>query len=70
MEEIMRVLTIQELMRLTRTELWGLASRINAKLPTFPEGSDRRLSSQHVPLFCAADADAFARHQAHTNGCR
>jgi hypothetical protein len=51
MEETMRVLTIQELMRLTRTELWGLASRINTKLPTFPEGSDRRLSSQHVPLF-------------------
>jgi hypothetical protein len=31
----MRVLTINELMRLTRTELCGLAVRITAELPTY-----------------------------------
>jgi hypothetical protein len=42
MEETMRVLTLTELMRLTRTELCGLAARITAELPTFPEGSPER----------------------------
>ena len=38
----MRVLTINELMRQTRTELCGLASRIAAMLPTYREGSPQR----------------------------
>ena len=38
----MQVLTINELMRLTRTELCGLAARITAELPAFPEGSPQR----------------------------
>jgi hypothetical protein len=33
MEETMRVLTINELMRLTRTELCGLAAKIAAEIP-------------------------------------
>jgi hypothetical protein len=45
MEETMRVLTINELMRLTRTELCALAERITAKLPTFPEGSPQRTAA-------------------------
>jgi hypothetical protein len=39
MEETMRVLTINELMRLTRTELCGLATWITAELSTYREGS-------------------------------
>jgi hypothetical protein len=39
MEETMRVLTITELLRLTRIELCDLATRITNKLPTFAEGS-------------------------------
>src|SRR5260370_40290049 len=35
----MRVLTINELMRLTRIELCDLAQRIIGELPTFAEGS-------------------------------
>ena len=35
----MRVLTINELLRLTRIELCDLAQRITNELPTFPEGS-------------------------------
>ena len=38
----MRVLTINELMRMTRTELCGLASRIAATLPVYREGSPQR----------------------------
>ena len=38
----MRVLTITELMRLTRTELCALLSRITNELPDFPEGSPDR----------------------------
>jgi len=38
----MRVLTIEELMRLTRTELTGLLVRIKAALPDYPEGSTER----------------------------
>lgn len=38
----MRVLTILELMRLTRTELTGLLMRITNMLPVFPEGSCER----------------------------
>ena len=39
MEETMRVLTINELLRLTRKELCDLAARIAAALPHYPEGS-------------------------------
>jgi hypothetical protein len=46
MEETMRVLTISELLRLTRTELCGLAAKIAAALPTFREGSPQRLAAQ------------------------
>jgi hypothetical protein len=42
MEEIMRVLTIIELMRLTRIELTDLLMRITNALPDFPEGSGER----------------------------
>jgi hypothetical protein len=42
MEATMRVLTIIELMRLTRMELTGLLIRITNALPTFPEGSPER----------------------------
>jgi hypothetical protein len=45
MEETMRVLTINELMRLTRTELCGLAARITAELATFHEGSPQRTAA-------------------------
>ncbi len=38
----MRVLTINELMRLTRIELCGLFSQITNELATFPEGSPDR----------------------------
>jgi hypothetical protein len=38
MEETMRVLTINELLHMTRTELCGLAARITAALPTLREG--------------------------------
>jgi hypothetical protein len=49
MEETMRVLTITELMRLTRTELCALLTRITNDLPDFPEGSDERANA-HVNL--------------------
>ncbi len=35
----MRMLTITELLRLTRRELCELAARITAELPHYPEGS-------------------------------
>ena len=35
----MRVLTINELLRMTRKELCDLAARITAALPNYPEGS-------------------------------
>ena len=35
----MRVLTITELLRLTRRELCDLAAHITAELPRYPEGS-------------------------------
>ncbi len=38
----MQVLTINELMRLTRTELCGLYSRITNQLTQFPNGSPHR----------------------------
>ncbi len=39
MEEKMRVLTINELMRMTRKELCDLAAHITALLPTYRQGS-------------------------------
>jgi hypothetical protein len=46
MEETMRVLTINELMRLTRIELCALAAQITNALADFPEGSTERLNAQ------------------------
>jgi hypothetical protein len=45
----MRVLTITELMRLTRTELCALLARITNDLPGLPEGSVER-ANVHVNL--------------------
>jgi hypothetical protein len=45
MEETMRVLTLNELMRLTRIELCGLAAQITAALPTFREGSPQHTAA-------------------------
>jgi hypothetical protein len=42
MEETMRVLTIEELMHLTRIELTDLLVRIKGALLDFPEGSAER----------------------------
>jgi hypothetical protein len=42
MEEIMRVLTLNELMRLTRMELCDLMVQITNALRTYPEGSVER----------------------------
>jgi hypothetical protein len=39
MEETMRVLTLTELMRLSKIELCDLLARITNILPDFPEGS-------------------------------
>lgn len=41
----MQVLTINELMRMTRTELCSLAARITAKLPAYREGSPQRTAA-------------------------
>ncbi len=41
----MRVLTLTELMRMTRTELCSLAARIAAELPTYREGSPHRTTA-------------------------
>jgi hypothetical protein len=49
MEETMRVLTITELMRQTRTELCALLTRITNELPDLPEGSVERANA-HVNL--------------------
>jgi hypothetical protein len=49
MEETMRVLTLTELMRLTRIELCALLARITSELPDFPEGSAER-DAAHINL--------------------
>jgi len=41
----MRVMTMTELMRLTRTEICDLAMRITNALPDFPEGSAERANA-------------------------
>ena len=46
MEETMRVLTLNELMRLTRIELCALAGQMAKALTEFPEGSTERLNAQ------------------------
>jgi hypothetical protein len=46
MEETMRVLTLTDLMRLTRIELCALAAQITNALGDFPEGSPERLNAQ------------------------
>jgi hypothetical protein len=45
MEETMRVLTLTELMRLTRIELCNLLTQIMTALPDFPEGSLERANA-------------------------
>src|SRR5580658_3896407 len=45
LEETMRVLTINELWRLTRIELCDLAQRITNELPQFAEGSPERANA-------------------------
>jgi hypothetical protein len=49
MEETMRVLTISELMRLSKFELCDLLARITNLLPDFPEGSADR-EAAHINL--------------------
>jgi hypothetical protein len=49
MEDTMRVLTLTELMRLTRIELCALLARITNLLPDFPEGSAER-EAAHINL--------------------
>jgi hypothetical protein len=46
MEETMRVLTLTELMRLTRTELCALAAQVTNALADYPEGSPEREAAQ------------------------
>ena len=41
----MRVLTINELMRLTRIELCDLVQRITNELPKYPDGSPERANA-------------------------
>jgi hypothetical protein len=45
MEETMRVYLINELLRLTRSELCSLLAQISSALPTFPEGSPERTAA-------------------------
>ena len=49
----MRVLTLTELMRLTRIELCALLTRITNELPDFPEGFSPIGASRLQPPFCA-----------------
>jgi hypothetical protein len=49
MEETMRVLTLAELMRLSKTALCDLAARITNELPDFPEGSVEQANA-HINL--------------------
>jgi hypothetical protein len=45
MEETMQVLTLIELMRLSKIELCDLAARITNAFPDFPEGSTERAAA-------------------------
>jgi len=42
----MEVLTLRELMLLSRTELCGLEGQITAKLPDYPEGTPSRAAAE------------------------
>ena len=42
----MRVLTIEELMRMTKTELLTLERKIRLELPALPEGSPERTNAR------------------------
>jgi len=46
MEETMKVLTLTELLRLTRIELCGLLAEIAAELHILPEGSPERHNAE------------------------
>jgi hypothetical protein len=46
MDETMRVLTINELLRLTRTAVYGLLTGITAELAIYPERSPERTDAQ------------------------
>ena len=46
MEETMRILTLNELMRLTRTELCALAAEMTNALTEFPEDPSARINAQ------------------------
>jgi len=69
MEETMRVLTLTELMRLTRIELCALLTRITNEPPDFPEGFAER---DNALTTCATSAlswrGATSRRDAHGNG--
>jgi hypothetical protein len=74
MEETMRLLTANELWRLTRIELLDLVNRITNKLPTFPEGSPERANAlaslrniQHVLVRRVSRPDGLseAAHAVH-----
>jgi hypothetical protein len=45
MEETMKLLTVNELWRLTRIELSTLAGRIKIALPALPDGSPERTNA-------------------------
>jgi hypothetical protein len=49
MEELMRIRALTELMRLSRTELFDLASLITTMLPHYPDRSPERFNA-HVNL--------------------
>jgi hypothetical protein len=49
MEEMMRMRTLTELMRLSRNELFGLAALITTMLPHYPDRSPERFNA-HVNL--------------------
>jgi hypothetical protein len=52
MDEIMRLLRIDKLIRMTRAELCSLAAQITAKLPTYHEDSPQHtgLCSKTYPI--------------------
>jgi hypothetical protein len=49
MEEIMRVLTINELKRMAKIQLSDLAARITNVLPDYPDGSPESIAA-HINL--------------------
>ena len=61
MEETMRVLTLTELMRLSKIELCDLAARITNAFPDLPEGSDTAGAELHKRSAEASGFDSNAR---------